>query len=197
MNFLAHIYLSGDDDEIMIGNFIGDFVKGRKFEEYAPKISLGIQLHRAIDTFTDAHEIVKKSKARIRPFYGKYAGVTIDMFYDYFLATKWSQYHSLPLDKFSQKVYQTLQNQKTVLPLEVQQFLPYMIHQDWLGRYTSFQGLQQSLKGIDRRTNFKAGISDAIVYLKKFFRDFEKDYEFFFPEIQFFTKNFIEKNNFF
>src|SRR5436190_842749 len=87
MNFLAHLYLSGDDADVMTGNFIGDFVRGRNLaEQFGEKIARGIELHRAIDAFTDHHSVVKQSKTRLRPKYGHYSGVIVDIFYDHFLA---------------------------------------------------------------------------------------------------------------
>ncbi|MEQ8424061.1 MAG: DUF479 domain-containing protein, partial [Cyclobacteriaceae bacterium] len=91
MNFLAHIYLSGDNAQLMIGNFIGDFVKGKNLSaRYNPDVVLGIELHRAIDEYTDSHDVVQKSKVRLRPKYRHYSGVIVDMFYDHFLAKNWN-----------------------------------------------------------------------------------------------------------
>src|SRR5438477_11389856 len=105
MNFLAHIYLSGSDEQIMIGNFIADFVKGNKKNEYPSRIKKGIELHRLIDDFTDHHAITLRSKERIRQRQGKYAAVVIDIFYDHFLAKNFSEYHPQPLKEFSEKTY--------------------------------------------------------------------------------------------
>src|SRR5205823_15097016 len=103
MNFLAHIYHSGEDDELMVGNFIADFVKGRKKDDYPERIKKGIELHRKIDYFTDHHPVTLRSQARIRKKQGKYSGVVIDLFYDHFLAKNFTKYHSLPLKDFSEK----------------------------------------------------------------------------------------------
>src|ERR1700752_360781 len=101
LNFLAHIYLSGNDDQLMIGNFIADYVKGKKKDEYPPGIKKGIELHRAIDDFTDHHEITSRSKNRLRSKYGKYSGVITDLYYDHFLASNFSIYHNVPLKEFT------------------------------------------------------------------------------------------------
>ena len=104
MNFLAHLYLSGDNEQIIVGNFIGDFVKGRNaLQTFDPTIALGIELHRAIDQFTDTHPVVRSSKDRLRPKYRHYAGVIVDIFYDHFLARKWNDYHKTPLPEFAQR----------------------------------------------------------------------------------------------
>ena len=98
MNFLAHIYLSGTDEKILVGNFMGDYVKGRDYLKYPEDIRKGLLLHRQIDFYTDNHPIVKNSKKRIESVYRKYSGIIIDIFYDYFLATNWPDYSITPLD---------------------------------------------------------------------------------------------------
>src|SRR4051812_44429809 len=106
MNFLAHLYLSGDNDYVKLGNFIGDFVKGRNLNEQFPSgIARGIRLHRAIDEFTDSHPIVKKSKDRLRPAYRHYAPVIVDVFYDHFLARNWTRYSDTALADYAEQTY--------------------------------------------------------------------------------------------
>src|SRR5690606_17104395 len=104
MNFLAHVYLSGDNPKIMVGNFIGDFVKGgRLSERFEKDIARGIELHRAIDDFTDSHAVVLKSKERLRPKYRHYSPVIVDMFYDHILARHWNDYHPQSLPAFAEE----------------------------------------------------------------------------------------------
>jgi acyl carrier protein phosphodiesterase len=92
MNFLAHLHLSGNNPNIMLGNFMGDFVKGKSYrQQYEPEIIKGIELHRSIDEFTDSHPVVTESKNRLRPTYRHYSGVIVDVFYDHFLAANWNQ----------------------------------------------------------------------------------------------------------
>jgi len=86
LNYLAHAYLSFDQPEIIVGNLISDFVKGKKKFDYPPGIQKGIALHRAIDTFTDSHPATKEAKEVFRPHYRLYAGAFIDVAYDHFLA---------------------------------------------------------------------------------------------------------------
>src|SRR4051812_26403191 len=126
MNFLAHIYLSGKDDQLMIGNFIADFVKGNKKNDYPDKICKGIELHRGIDDFTDHHEVTGRSKDKLRSKYGKYSGIIVDIYYDHFLAANFQLYSEEPLQQFSENTYRILKENWNKLPPRVHYFLPFM-----------------------------------------------------------------------
>ena len=104
MNYLAHIYLSNEEEEITLGNFIADGVKGKKYVQFPLGIQQGILLHRAIDSFTDAHPIVRKSTKRLHKKYGHYSGVIVDILYDHFLA-KNLEFILLKLLQTIKKVY--------------------------------------------------------------------------------------------
>lgn len=145
MNFLAHLYLSGAVNQLMIGNFIGDFVKGKKHEEYASEIQKGILLHRKIDAYTDKHQIVKISAARFKPCYDRYASVVIDVVYDHFLAVNWNNYSDVSLAKFVDEVHAYLIGNYFSLPAKVKGFLPFLIKSRRLENYKSIQGIEKSL----------------------------------------------------
>jgi acyl carrier protein phosphodiesterase len=116
MNFLAHIYLSFGNDEITLGNFIADSIRGNKHKHLPINVQKGIMLHRAIDTFTDAHPTVRKSTKRLHKNYSHYSGVIVDIFYDHFLAKNWEQYSDTPLDVFVEQFYDLLEENYTILP---------------------------------------------------------------------------------
>ena len=105
MNFLAHIYLSGTDEGVKIGNFMADSIRGRQYESYPKAIMKGILLHRAIDSFTDNHPIYRKSKHRLHEKYGHYSGVIMDIVYDHFLAKNWASYSDELLENYAQNFY--------------------------------------------------------------------------------------------
>lgn len=194
MNFLAHSYLSGDNPKILVGNFIGDFVKGRDIHERFDKdIANGIELHRMIDDYTDSHPVVMESKIRLRKKYRHYAPVIVDMYYDHFLASKWTQYHQLPLTEFASNTYQTLQNNMTVLPEKLQRMLPYMMRGNWLINYGKVEGMQRALTGMSRRTSFDSKMEDAVNDLRKHYQAFGDEFEVFFPDLVQYTKEEIEK----
>jgi len=185
MNFLAHLYLSGNNNNIMIGNFIADHVTGNQFGHYQEGIQQGIFLHREIDTFTDAHEIVRKSKRRLHERYRHYDGVIIDIFYDYFLARNWSKYSKTPLEIFANSVYDLLIENFKILPLKSQHFTKYMIENNLLYNYQFEDGIEMVLKGMNHRTKGKSQMDLAIEDLKLFQEDFENDFFIFFDVLRF------------
>lgn len=184
MNFLAHLYLSGDDPEVMVGNFIGDFVKGRNVRErFRPGIAAGIELHRAIDDFTDAHPVVDRSKQRLRPDLRHYSPVVADMFYDHFLAANWDQYHAVPLPLYAAGVYRLLESYREVLPDGVKAMLPHMVGGNWLVSYAHIEGIQRALNGMAARTPYESHMEMATKLLRAHYDSFMKDFTEFFPEL--------------
>lgn len=184
MNFLAHLYLSGDNPKLMVGNFIGDFVKGKNaLEKFEPEIIRGIELHRSIDAFTDKHAIVSLSKDRLREKYRHYSGVIVDVFYDHFLAKNWPDYHSQPLLDFSLAAYKTIESYEKVLPEEVKQMLPYMKRGNWLLNYSFVEGIHRALSGMASRTTFVSKMEEASSELVTHYDAFEKEFREFLPEL--------------
>lgn len=188
MNFLAHIYLSFEDDEITIGNFIADSIRGNKYKHLPKKIQKGITLHRHIDTFTDAHKTVRKSTKKLHENYGHYSGVIVDIFYDHFLAKNWNNYSDTPLDEFVEKFYDLLEDNYLILPENTKRMMPYMIADNWILSYASLTGISKVLDGMNRRTKNKSKMNFAIVDLKEHYNEFEDEFTSFFEELTTFAK---------
>jgi len=184
MNFLAHIYLSGDDELVKIGNFMADGIRGKQFEKYPETIQKGILLHRAIDTYTDSHPIFRKSTKRLHQRYHHYAGVIVDIFYDHFLAKNWTKYAEIELKIYVAEFYQSMNNHYELLSEKAQNILPYMEKQNWLLNYQFIEGIQQILTQMDRRTNNKSNMRFATEELTSHYNDFENEFTIFFEEIK-------------
>jgi acyl carrier protein phosphodiesterase len=192
MNFLAHIYLSGDDPNIQLGNFMGDFVKGRNLtEQFGPEIAKGIELHRAIDAFTDKHPIVKQSKVRLREKYRHYAPVIVDIFYDHYLAKNWDKFHNTFLPDFAEQIYTMIMSREAVLPEKVKWMMPYMIKGNWLANYARIDGIGRVLNGMSRRTPYESKMDEAVTDLQTHYSDFEKEFFEFFPQLEAHSKAFL------
>ncbi len=183
MNFLAHIYLSGEDKNIIIGNFIADGIKGKNYLKYPPGFQKGILLHRAIDSFTDTHPIVRQSTKRLHQNYGHYSGVIVDILYDHFLAKNWSNYSDVPLDHFVADFYQLLRDHFNLLPTRIQKMMPYMIADNWLLSYATIPGISKILYQMNYRTKNRSKMNLAVTELEEFYTEFKTEFSDFFEEL--------------
>ena len=195
MNFLAHIYLSGKNDSLKIGNFIADGIPGNKYTYLPIEIQKGVLLHRQIDSFTDAHLIVRASKKRLHPRYRHYDGVIIDILYDHYLAKNWSTYSDIPLNTYAQQFYGLLKSNYELLPDKIKHLLPYMIKGNWLYSYRTLKGIEDVLIGVNRRTKNKSQMHLAIEDLKLHYTEFENDFTAFFEDLRILAQHQIMKLN--
>lgn len=188
MNFLAHIYLSFGDEEITLGNFIADSIRGNKYKHLPERVQKGIKLHRHIDTFTDAHPTVRKSTKRLHQNYSHYSGIIVDIFYDHFLAKNWQNYSDIPLDTFVDNFYDLLENNYEILPDATRHMMPYMIADNWIFNYSKMEGISRVLNGMNRRTKNRSKMNFAILDLETYYEEFEKEFTIFFEELISFSK---------
>ena len=194
MNFLAHIYLSHDDENLVLGNFIADMVKGKQMEVFSPEIIRGIQLHRKIDMFTDTHEVFLKSKKRLSPKYRHYSGVLVDMFYDHFLAKYWKEFSDEDINDFVKNAYDILLKNYMILPSRAKKILPFMIASNWLVNYADMASLQKRLTGMAKRTTFESGMENAVYDLRENYDLFLQEFRTFFPQLEEFVRQEINLN---
>ena len=151
MNFLGHLYLSGDEPLVIVGNFMADAVKGGRLEAFDPQVVRGIRLHRAIDSFTDIHPMHRTGRERVRTHAGRYAGVVMDLFFDHLLAERWSARHPEPLADYAQRMYALIQSHAQYLPDRTRSMLPHMVQGDWLTSYARIVSIGRALAGLARR----------------------------------------------
>lgn len=188
MNFLAHIYLSGNNDLIKIGNFMADGIRGKHFENYPLDVQKGIVLHRAIDTFTDAHPVFRQSTKRLHQRYHHYAGVIVDVFYDHFLAKNWARYSDESLEDYTERFYHSLRNNEVILTEKTKGMLPYMTKYNWLLSYQTVEGIDRILTQMDSRTDNKSKMRFAAEELAEYYSKFEQEFTEFFEELRAFSR---------
>ena len=188
MNWLAHIYLSFGDDEITLGNFIADSIRGNKYKHLPERVQSGIFLHREIDTFTDTHPIPKISSKKLHRNYGHYSRVIVDIFYDHFLAKNWTSYSEEPLADFVERFYTLLTVNHNLLPIGVKKMMPYMLSNNWLLNYAQIEGIGNVLNGMNRRTKYKSKMNLAVVDLEKHYSTFEAEFTEFFELLAAFSR---------
>lgn len=184
MNFLSHLFLSGDSEGLIIGNFIADSVKGSDYKKYGPEIQQGILLHRQIDTYTDSHPVVELSKERLRPNYRKYASVIVDVYYDHYLALNWNNYSPEKLDEYTQRIYAIIEKNRELLPLKSAQFAKYMVRYNILEAYAQLDGIKRVMQGMAQRAKFESNMENSVQDLKEHYHLFENEFREFFPDLQ-------------
>lgn len=193
MNFLAHLYLSGDNPMIQIGNFIGDHVKGKNYLKYPTDIQKGVILHRKIDAFTDSHPIVKESSKRLNDRYGRYAGIVMDVFYDHYLGVNWEKYSDESLSKYVSRVHKVLLTNYFKLPNEVKGFLPFMVKSRRLESYASIEGIHRSLNIMSNYTSLPDEADWAIARLKQYNTEFNTEFMAFFEDLRTMVANELKE----
>jgi len=183
MNFLAHLYLSGKEEDVIVGNFVADSIKGNSLHNFPEGIERGIRLHREIDRFTDQHPVVRTSKSHLSAKYRMYAGVIVDVYYDHFLAKNWSEFSDENLQQLVSRTYFLLVRRFHLLPPRSRRILPFMITQNWLVGYRDLGVLQKVFYGMSRRTSQPSGMENAIEDLQAEYALYENEFRAFFPEI--------------
>lgn len=167
----------------MLGNFIGDYVKGQNYQKYPEKVAQGILLHRSIDHFTDKHPDVLVCNRLLKEGYGRYAGVVSDVFFDHFLAANWPDYADCTLRQFAKHAHAVLLSNFGLLPFRVKQFLPFLIQHKRLESYAKRENLHQVFEIMSRRTSLPLNTEWAMQVLVQEYDQFEASFRRFFAEM--------------
>jgi acyl carrier protein phosphodiesterase len=188
MNYLAHIYLADLTGTSMVGNFLGDFVKGPLQDiEVNSAFIEGINLHRKIDVFTDSHQAVAQSRQRISKSRRRFAGIIIDIAYDHCLASNWQNHSSRPLADFVQNFYQALQQSQPPIPQTSETIVAHLIQGNWLENYQSLNGVAFALDGISRRIKARYNrdnpLQGSVSEIQSNLTELQRDFDEFFPEL--------------
>jgi acyl carrier protein phosphodiesterase len=183
VNFLAHAYLARGSDRAVLGGLMGDFVKGPLEGRYDTELTHALALHRRIDSYTDAHDVVRCSRRRISPARRRFAGILVDMFYDHFLARLWEEYCNVPLEQFTASVYAVLREHRALLPERLQQIAARMAGGDWLASYRRVEAVAGALDRMaGRLTRGNAMLRSGDELLAQY-QTFEADFRLFFPDV--------------
>jgi acyl carrier protein phosphodiesterase len=184
VNYLAHVFLSHDTPDAVVGAMLGDFVKGRVIDGWGEEVRAAISLHRAIDRFTDRHPLTRASRALVSEERRRFAGILVDVFYDHFLARHWARFHPLPLAQFTQAIYGALLPRRTEFPAGFQRILPRMVRDDWLASYADVASVDAALRGLARRFRYAeraSGLASGISELENNYAALERNFLEFAP----------------
>lgn len=194
MNYLAHAYLSFNNPEILAGNMISDYIKGKKQFNYPPAVQKGIKLHRDIDNFTDTHAATQELKSFFRPQYRLYSGAFADVVYDHFLANDTQQFNTeTDLKQFATTTYQLLEKYTDIFPAPFEQMFPYMKKNDWLYNYRHRWGIEKSFGGLVRRAAYLTESEIAFKIFNQHYTAMQVCYDNFFPDLKKYSINQLDE----
>jgi acyl carrier protein phosphodiesterase len=184
MNYLAHAYLARHTDAAMVGAMLGDFVKANDVHGYPVEIAREIMLHRHIDSYTDSHPEVRAARELFGEGRRRYAGIVLDVFYDHELSRHWAQWCDEPRAALIARFYGALEEREAMLPARLQEMLPYLVRQDWLGGYATFSGVEETVRRVSRRLSrngelLRDGIGDLVRHREAIAQGFGR----FFPDL--------------
>ncbi len=189
MNYLAHLYLSADSSETLVGGLLGDFVKGPLATgRYPPEVLAAIDLHRRIDGFVDRHPVTMRGRARFAPRFRRYAGILLDLFHDHFLARDWAEHADEPLARFADRAYRAFAHHATLLPPRALWVTRAMARDDWLGSYGDADGVRRALRGLSWRLTRANPLASGHVELARDYRALEADFRDLLPDVRAFVE---------
>lgn len=183
MNFLAHTYLSCSNEDLLLGNFLADFMKNHEIRQLTASFLEGIELHRKIDSYTDEHPAVREVNKHFHEVHRKYAPVVTDVLFDLVLARNWEKYHSQSLEDYTENIYNILLKHQDHFPLRRKQTILNMIHGGFLMKYTHIEGLKFTFEHMDRRTNGRGNFIAAVDNIQHTYPALEEAFHQFFPEL--------------
>ena len=193
MNYLTHLFLAEDTEESIIGNLLGDFVKGRLGDNYPPGILKGIRTHRKIDFYTDTHPVVKETRKIISDERKRYSGVLIDIFFDHYLSVYWSSYSDTDFEQFIDKAYEIILKYSDIYPENGKILIPRIVEKDWLRQYKSFEGLRLVFERMSLRVKRQNPLAGSEAELRSNYSEIENNFNMFFPELIKYAKELREE----
>ncbi len=190
MNYLAHLYLADDNDDALLGNLLGDFVKGDPTGRYNAVTTEAIIFHRKVDSFSDTHALTRASRQRFSTDRRRFAGIIVDVCYDHFLAKHWHRFAAIELSAFAKKVYDVLETHRNHLPGRLKRILGLMVAEDWLGGYAHINRVGTTLDRIAGRLSRGQQFKGAIAEVMANYANLERDFFAFFPELVVFSQQY-------
>jgi acyl carrier protein phosphodiesterase len=189
MNYLAHVFLARQSPDSMIGALLGDFVKSNLAGIYGEEIEREIRIHRKIDVFTDAHPVTRAARELFRENTRRFAGISLDVFYDHALTQRWGEYCAVPIEEFIQQFYAALHARQHILPANLELAADRMIRQDWLGSYGDFDGVKIAVGRISTRLS-KNGhlLRESLIDIEENYETLSQGFDTFFPELMAFVE---------
>ncbi|MFT6879516.1 MAG: acyl carrier protein phosphodiesterase [Psychromonas sp.] len=196
MNYLAHVFLSGQNDEILFGNLLEDFMHGRVEHERNNHLSAGIKkginLHRRIDSITDNHGLVKACKSVFQPKFGRYASIVTDVLFDHFLIKNWNVFSGEDFPTFRQRAYKALEGYHDLMPDRLHNLVKSMTTHDWLKAYEFDEGLERAFSGLNNKIKSGPDLIPSIAIMHENYTFINDHFLSFFSILNTYSINYIK-----
>lgn len=176
VNYLAHAFLSNNEPDLLVGNFIADHLRGNDFSNLSAGIVNGIRLHRRIDSFTDQHPLFRSSKRLFYAGFEKYSGILVDIYFDHFLARDFDRYAAVSLDAFSRSVYEVYSAHRHLLPESSERFLGYLVKNNIYQSYATEPGIMTVLHHLSNRIRHNVRLDESLLLFQKHRSDLENNF---------------------
>lgn len=191
MNYLAHLHIADHCQSSLLGNLLGDFVRGNPESQFSSEISAGVRLHRFVDSFTDSHPLVIESKGHFPQGVRRFSGIALDMFWDHCLAKRWSEFHSMKLDGFCQFAQQNVEaDVLTTLPESFVRTSMAMWEGRWLESYQHIENIEFALRRMSSRRPTMKVLAECFPYIESNYHQLDEVFSAFYPEILTASKRF-------
>lgn len=191
MNFLAHVQLSHGIAPLITGNLVADAYKGNKHEKLPSAIQHGVILHRRIDHFTDTNSAVLELKKILNPYFGRYAGVALDVYFDHFLSQQWELYNKTKLNEEIPVIHAHLKDNLEHVSADAKVFLERLISYNWLTAYEKKSDLEQIFNQMARRFSVEV-LKNSMLPLEKHYLEIEATFSAFYPLLILESKRYVE-----
>ncbi|WP_165313808.1 ACP phosphodiesterase [Vibrio ziniensis] len=184
MNYLAHLHIAEESDSNLLGNLLGDFVKGDPSEQYSHEIVQGIRLHRWVDAYTDSHELMLEAKTLFPKSTRRFSPIALDMFWDHCLAKNWQHFHLLSLREFVISAEERVRgDHSSLLPEQYIKVSNRMWQGRWLESYTDFENIRFALQRMSTRRERLKPLAECHESLADSYQDLETLFFALYPQV--------------
>ncbi|MEZ8100878.1 acyl carrier protein phosphodiesterase [Vibrio bivalvicida] len=191
MNYLAHLHIADYCKSNLLGNLLGDFVKGNPEVQFPAYIAQGVRLHRYIDSYTDQHNMVIQAKCLFPNGVRRFSGIALDVFWDHCLAKRWSEYHPFTLSHFCQEAQKQVEiDNDYLLPERFVRVSCAMWQGRWLESYEHMGNIERVLQRMSSRTPRMERLSECFPYIERNYEQLNETFSTFYSDVLTASKSF-------
>ena len=183
MNHFAHLYLAGPTVESRVGNLLGDFARGVDENQLPEPVRAGLEHHRAVDAFTDAHPEVLACKALFSSERRRFAGIALDILFDHYLLRHWASFGHGDKHQFIHELYRDLEQGVDLMPENMARVTRSMVSHDWFRAYQDLNKVGAAMDRVAQRIRFQHRFAGIIEEIRPMDEELEAWFLAFFPDL--------------